>query len=40
MKIKRKIIKIDEAKCDGCGVCVPSCAEGAIQIIDESQARR
>jgi NAD-dependent dihydropyrimidine dehydrogenase PreA subunit len=34
MKIKRKIIKIDEAKCDGCGVCVPSCAEGAIQIID------
>ncbi|MDH4268331.1 MAG: 4Fe-4S binding protein [Deltaproteobacteria bacterium] len=34
MKIKRKIIKIDETKCDGCGVCVPSCAEGAIQIID------
>ena len=30
----RKIIKIDEEKCDGCGECVPSCVEGAIQIID------
>lgn len=30
----RKIVEIDEAKCDGCGLCVPSCAEGAIQIID------
>lgn len=34
MKIKRKIIQIDEEKCDGCGVCVPSCAEGALQIVD------
>ena len=34
MKIKRKIIQIDEEKCDGCGQCVPSCAEGAIQIVD------
>jgi len=33
-KIKRKIIQIDEERCDGCGLCVPSCAEGAIQIID------
>ena len=33
MKVKRKIIEIDEDKCDGCGQCVPSCAEGAIQII-------
>lgn len=30
----RKIIRIDEERCDGCGVCVPSCAEGALQIID------
>jgi Fe-S-cluster-containing hydrogenase component 2 len=34
MKVKRKIIQIDEEKCDGCGVCVPSCAEGALQIVD------
>ena len=33
-KVKRKIIEIDEEKCDGCGQCVPSCAEGAIQILD------
>ena len=33
-KVVRDIIKIDEEKCDGCGACVLSCAEGAIQIID------
>ena len=30
----RKMVRIDEEKCNGCGECVPSCAEGAIQIID------
>ena len=34
MKIMRKIIQIDDERCDGCGQCVPSCAEGAIEIID------
>jgi Pyruvate/2-oxoacid:ferredoxin oxidoreductase delta subunit len=30
----REIVLIDEQKCDGCGLCVPACAEGAIQIIN------
>jgi ferredoxin len=34
MQEKRKIIEIDELLCDGCGSCVPSCAEGAIQVVD------
>jgi ferredoxin len=32
--MKRSIIRIDEEKCNGCGVCASGCPEGAIQIID------
>jgi len=30
----RKIIEIDEEKCDGCGLCIPECPEGAMKVID------
>ncbi|MFA6923969.1 MAG: 4Fe-4S binding protein [Bacteroidales bacterium] len=33
--MKRTIIKIDENKCTGCGLCAEGCHEGALQIIDD-----
>ncbi len=32
--MERDIIKIDDEKCNGCGLCVPNCHEGALQVID------
>ncbi|MDD2337942.1 MAG: 4Fe-4S binding protein [Geobacteraceae bacterium] len=32
--MRRNIVEIDQEKCNGCGLCVPSCAEGAIKIIN------
>ncbi len=32
--MEREIIKIDEDKCTGCGLCIPNCHEGALQLID------
>ncbi len=32
--MKRRIIEIDEGKCNGCGQCIPNCPEGALQLID------
>ena len=36
----RKIIEIDESLCDGCGLCVPSCHESAIELVDTPQGKK
>ncbi len=30
----REIVLIDEEKCDGCGLCIPACQEGALQVVN------
>ncbi|MFH1779094.1 MAG: 4Fe-4S dicluster domain-containing protein [Candidatus Omnitrophota bacterium] len=37
---KRKIIKIDEEKCNGCGNCIPACPEQAIQIVETPKGKK
>ena len=32
--MQRQVIRIDEGKCDGCGICCDGCPEGALQLID------
>ena len=32
--MKRTVIRIDEAFCNGCGNCIDGCHEGALQLID------
>ena len=32
--VKRKIVEINDEKCNGCGLCIPNCPEGALQVID------
>jgi NAD-dependent dihydropyrimidine dehydrogenase PreA subunit len=32
--MRREIVLIDEERCDGCGLCIPACQEGALQLVD------
>ena len=32
--MKREVVRIDESLCDGCGLCIPQCHEGALRVID------
>ncbi|MFH1752229.1 MAG: 4Fe-4S dicluster domain-containing protein [archaeon] len=34
LKVLRNLIEIDEIKCNGCGLCIPNCHEGALKIVD------
>ncbi|NVM04908.1 MAG: 4Fe-4S dicluster domain-containing protein [Candidatus Helarchaeota archaeon] len=38
--VKRKIIKIDDNLCIGCGDCIPSCPEQALQIVDTPEGKK
>jgi len=33
-RVLRQVVNINEDRCDGCGLCIPSCAEGALHIVD------